>query len=898
MQIKSLGKDHHVPILSPIWEAVSKPWRRIVLVVTLFIVSLVGVSLASIYYGMELYKTKAAASYNDFFENAVKTKLSIVPNYIKGNLFAKPERMTIDIKHEHFQKLAYKRESALATRILTASDDDFVPAKIRYADQTIDVRIRLKGDWVDHLLGEKWSFRIVVKGDNTLFGMKQFSIHHPKARNYIYEWIFHQALKREGLIALRYDFIAVTLNGKDLGVYALEEHFEKRVIESNKFREGPILKYNEEILWQDRATHFQLGEVGPTGLQSENSSNIDAFKLNRTFASESLRGQFLKAYSLLEAFRYSKLPTHKVFDVEKLARLFAISDLMGAEHAVVWHNLRFYANPLTSKLEPIGFDGNAGHQIAHVVGSNRALYAPPHKFKDLAFSDPAFFEAYIKTLARMSQPSYLDSLFSAINEDLEKNLSIVYKEFPQFYFTKTVFYNNQQAIRNVLHPAEGLHAFLHKVADHRLTLDLANIQAMPLEVTGVSFNDELFFEPVQRVLLQPMIPNTPVEYKRFDFALPAGFAWSDTMASHLKLQYRVLGLSEMRQNSIFPWPHESGDFSNDLFRHDPNIHEFDFIAVGDSSKKIFFKSGDWRLEKTLIIPGGYTVVCREGTRIDLTNSANIISYSPLDWRGTEESQIVISSKDATGEGLFVLKTPLPSTLEYVTFDNLSNPAQDGWALTGAVTFYEAEVHITNCQFIGNRCEDAINIFRVDDYTIDKSLFKDTKSDAFDADFANGKLTNSTFINCGNDAIDVSGSVVEIDNIFIHGTGDKGLSGGENSQVKARNINIKYSEISIASKDKTAFHLSDVKLDSCGVGFTAYVKKPEFGAGAIIARNVKISNCRVPFLIENRSSMTLDGKVIPPARDNVESILYGVEFGKASKPAQKMKNDGQNNLVTK
>jgi hypothetical protein len=234
----------------------------------------------------------------------------------------------------------------------------------------------------------------------------------------------------------------------------------------------------------------------------------------------------------------------------------------------------------------------------------------------------------------------------------------------------------------------------------------------------------------------------------------------------------------------------------------------------------------------------------------------------------------------------------------VRFDNLSNPAQDGWALTGAVTFYEAGVHITNCQFIGNRCEDAINLFRVDDYTIDKSLFKDTKSDAFDADFANGKLTNSTFINCGNDAIDVSGSVVEIDNIFIRGTGDKGLSGGENSQVNARHIDIKYSEISIASKDKTELTISNVKLDSCGVGFTAYVKKPEFGAGAIIARNVKISNCRVPFLIENRSSMTLDGKVIPPARDNVESILYGIEFGKASKPAQKMKNDRQNNLVTK
>ena len=103
--------------------------------------------------------------------------------------------------------------------------------------------MRLKGDWTDHLFGDKWSFRIKVKGDNTLFGMKQFSIHHPRARNFIYEWLYHQALKREGVLSLRYDFIEVTLNGKNLGVYALEEHFEKRLIEHNQYREGPIIKF-------------------------------------------------------------------------------------------------------------------------------------------------------------------------------------------------------------------------------------------------------------------------------------------------------------------------------------------------------------------------------------------------------------------------------------------------------------------------------------------------------------------------------------------------------------------------------------------------------------------------------------------------------------------------------
>ncbi|NJM95793.1 MAG: hypothetical protein HC792_06715 [Acaryochloridaceae cyanobacterium CSU_5_19] len=37
---------------------------------------------------------------------------------------------------------------------------------------------------------------------------------------------------REGLPALRYEFVNVIQNGKDMGIYALEEHFEKRLIEA------------------------------------------------------------------------------------------------------------------------------------------------------------------------------------------------------------------------------------------------------------------------------------------------------------------------------------------------------------------------------------------------------------------------------------------------------------------------------------------------------------------------------------------------------------------------------------------------------------------------------------------------------------------------------------------
>jgi hypothetical protein len=407
---------------------------------------------------------------------------------------------------------------------------------------------------------------------------------------------------------------------------------------------------------------------------------------------------------------------------------------------------------------------------------------------------------------------------------------------------------------------------------------------MPLEVMSVSFKDSPAFPPAERIILPPMFPNTPVDFKTFDFALPAGFAWADTMTPYLKLNYKVLGTAELRHMSIYPWAHDFGNFDNDLFRHDPNVAQFAFLRVVDSTRKIIIQPGEWKLEKTLIIPSGYKVVCGEGTRLDLTNSANIISYSPLDWRGSEASPIVISSKDSTGEGVLVLQTPAPSTLEYVSFDNLSSPAQDGWALTGAVTFYEAEARLSNCQFTGNRCEDALNFFRVK-FSLDRVLFKNTKSDAFDADFGNGRITNSSFVNCGNDAIDVSGSVAELENIFIDGTADKGVSSGENSRVTARNLDIRNSEIALTSKDQSELVIDNVKLAACSAGFAVYVKKPEFGPASLAAQNVEMSECRAPYLIEHNSSMKLNGKIMASNYEKVENMLYGVEFGKASKPAR-------------
>ncbi|MHA2429089.1 MAG: CotH kinase family protein, partial [Candidatus Hermodarchaeia archaeon] len=654
-----------------------------------------------------------AAVYSTGIHTKIQDNAHLIPripiNFVRG-LFAKPEHLTIDIKHEDFMKLAYQREIALAKGHLVVGEDDYVPATIRYDDESVEARIRLKGDFLDHLNTDKWSFRIKVRGDNALFGMKQFSIQHPKTRNYVYEWIYHQALKREDVVALRYQFIDVTLNGKDLGVYALEEHFEKRLIEHNQLREGPIVRFNENLMLAER---FQQKYPFPGTKVNGNSTyfaaDIDTFQTGEMLSDPSSYAQHTQAIYLLESFRRGDLETSDVFDIQKLARFFAINDLMGAQHSTNWQNLRFYYNPITSRLEPVGFDGDSGHPIKAIskdIGPEAGIM-----HIEAIFSDRLFFEEYVRALERISEPSYLDTLLAELSDELEQNLEVLYSEFLHFDSSMQVLYRNQRYIRTVLNPIKGLHAYYHQSSKDQIELELGNIQSMPVEVLSVSYQDSVLVQPVRKTILPetPALESEPVDYQIASFTFPRDFVWSEAMINDLKVNYRLLGTSRMRQGTVFPWSYLGENFvDNDLIRQEPNVDAFDFLVTDDTTQEIRIRRGTWNLDQDLIIPKGYRVIGGEGTQLNLSNSARILSYAPLELIGSEDDPIVIQSTDSTGQGIVVMNADQTSVLENVTFNNLSNPSQGGWELTGAVTFYESAVRISHSKFASTRAEDALN----------------------------------------------------------------------------------------------------------------------------------------------------------------------------------------------
>jgi len=202
-------------------------------------------------------------------------------------------------------------------------------------------------------------------------------------------------------------------------------------------------------------------------------------------------------------------------------------------------------------------------------------------------------------------------------------------------------------------------------------------------------------------------------------------------------------------------------------------------------------------------------------------------------------------------------------------------------VSGAVNFHESEVIITNAVFSNNRCEDGLNIIR-SSFTITDTKFEGTQSDAFDGDFVTGTLERCTFINAGNDGIDVSGSELYIKDITVKNPSDKAISAGENSTITGQDIKVSGGEIGVVSKDLSKVTLTNVSIIDTRLGISAFQKKSEYGVASIAINNLTLKGYKRNYLIENKSSLMIDNIAVETVDNNVIDQMYGKEYGKSSR----------------
>jgi|GEM_PF-301141 len=772
-------------------------------------------------------------------ENEVKEIYTIFKNALFENLFnnkivENQKNLIINISEENYQKLSDKREEALTKGILVTADNDLVDADIIYNNKTIKTKIRLKGDLPDHFNTDKWSFRVEVQDNDNLLGMKRFSLQAPERRG-INEWVYYKILKKEGLIALRYIFVNLTVNNQLLGEYVIEEHFGKELIENNQRTEGPIIKINEDIAWEENKEYL-------------NVSDIDSYRINTILKDPKKYDEFIIGRELLDLLRKGNLSLSQVFDINQLGTFTAIIDVMGAEHCYDVVNRRFYYNPITSLLEPLPFDGNAREKITRLIyNSNHA------RNYGLLIKDLNFLKRYFNELERLSQPNYLENFIKTIPEGIT--------------YSEEILISNRDFIQEKLNPKTAIQVYANNYSDGILTLAIGNLQSLPIEILNLNYEGVKITEYENKTdILWEHEPNTFVDYKEYQFKMPQGFEYDYKEVQKLSVNHKILGTNKIMNKIIFPYPQRKENFlETDLMRQPPNTQEFEFLEKNDENKTITIKQGFHILNKTLITPHDYALYCNQETTINLINNSKIITHSEIIFQGP----INIISTDGTGQGITILQANNQSIFNNVIFNNLSTPNQAGWELTGAITFYESPVIINNSQFLNTKAEDALNIKR-SEFEIINSTFENSTSDFFDGDFVQGNITNSFFINGGGDGIDTSGSFISINNTKLINLKDKAVSIGERSTAEIHNIKIDLVFIGVASKDLSEVQINQSTIENANYSLALYQKKPEYGPSVINSNNNIFEN---NYIIEEGSNLSINSININNKTQNVFDLLY-------------------------
>ena len=96
-----------------------------------------------------------------------------------------------------------------------------------------------------------------------------------------------------------------------------------------------------------------------------------------------------------------------MFDVVLMGRFLALVDVWGGGHALS-HNTRFYYNPITARLEPVGFDANIGEKLSFLDGNIIGAY----------FENSAIRLVYADTVRKLKQ-RLLDPAYQARFEEID-----------------------------------------------------------------------------------------------------------------------------------------------------------------------------------------------------------------------------------------------------------------------------------------------------------------------------------------------------------------------------------------------------------------------------------------------------------------------------------------------
>ncbi len=827
--------------------------------------------------------------------------------------FKKIDQLYLNINFENLLILEESRSKAIKdykdenfdSKIFKESDMNIVQGDKKHSG-----KIRLKGDrdihWRDK---QNSSYKINLKKDKYIFSMNKFSLQKPRARNYIHEWIYLKLVKENNLIAIDYRFVELNLNGEKMGLYVMEEGFDKDLLEKNGRRNGPIFSLNETYSIDQSQPVFEI--------YNEkfwlNQKNIEVYK---------------RARQNLERYFKKEIEAEEVFDLKKWATFFAVTDLTHTYHGLYAKSVKFYFNPISNLFEPIPFDGHrkkpnySKHSKYYdnrilldilldpksfaIEYENFFLWTKNFFFKSDNSIKENFYSLYLSELKNISDNLFIENFFENNKIKINYINSKIYSDYflydnvfsygpGLYYFDKDDYFARSKIIKK-------------KIKSSNIVLAIESEDTNEVVVTNNY--PKLYASPKLKygeLNLKKIICQTNLQQQDKYFEV-------DKKVNYFKkIKIKINNESKNKCSFIILTDSENNEliikidklntlYSNKKPIATANLSDF-FLQ---KKNNLYLKTKNMILNKNVFIPEKLTLNILPGERLNIINNSFLFSKSAIKAECTLKQPCYIGgNKNNFGGG--ILFSGNESLLKNVNFSYLSglrknfnfndslisinteyvenNSYKDkinnknnldnsfsSHLIFGAINFNQTSVLLENVKITKIFAEDAINIVN-SNFQLKNINFSDIYSDAIDVDTGTGSLKAINFENIKNDAIDFSNSEVVASHLSFTNVGDKMVSAGENSIIELNSIIGNNSYIGITSKDGSITTVNDIDLNNVQIPFASFQKKKLYKPGILKINNKNIKNYLTIYLKDKNSTIVIDESKMKKFNNRSYDIIY-------------------------
>tara|TARA_R110002072_G_scaffold64203_5_gene159764 strand:- start:106551 stop:108599 length:2049 start_codon:yes stop_codon:yes gene_type:complete len=310
--------------------------------------------------------------------------------------------------------------------------------------------------------------------------------------------------------------------------------------------------------------------------------------------------------------------------------------------------------------------------------------------------------------------------------------------------------------------------------------------------------------------------------------------------------------------------------SKKIYSRPYSENELKALGFEITNEDMKYKGSKLYLKKPIVNDSNKPIIFTGPVTVTLSPNSYLYSKAAL-VTGTFGKVIFKGEQNKLWGGILISEATSLSRVNNTIFESIKDFEHGDIKLTGAINFYRSDVSIKKTHFNNNKSEDMLNIIN-SKFNINNVHIVNTPSDAFDSDFSEGTISDSHFIKIGGDGFDVSGTKGTISNSQFIDINDKAISVGEASNITSIKNSIMKVGTGIASKDQSIATDSDSSFrDIRHSVFATYVKKPEYGVASIIVTNPTFSGVNKVSLVQNGSTLVLNGNEVKGEDINIKQI---------------------------